>query len=402
MALTIERKTCPRCGRQFNGRPSDKLCGICSAAAPAGAFQDKNDINQRNAIRDYIRAHPGATDSEIINNLGVSKRMLRDMSKASQTVKNGIYHPCGKCGKKILNGVYCPECLATLRNNAKLQGERNEYHKRIMQEEQVTLKTDNVILIVDCDDLHLNLTKNILELGMPTFKIQAANNSLKAINVMHGLKTRLLLLDDATTRNYDGLSFLRNLRNDELCKNVKVIMTTVMAKKENVARGLLLGALDYINKPFDPKDLIERVNKVLFATSAIDFTSRMIFKILIIDDNPTDIDIEKELVQKNFSCEVLVAHNGVEGLWVLDENSVDLIMISLNMQFMDGLKTLSYIRRDDKLRGIPVILMTSSSEQIVDNVSSSLVRGYIKKPNFDSEDLLLIKNALNEGKYWRK
>lgn len=401
MALTVERKVCPRCGRTFSGRPSDRLCGICSAVAPAGAYQDRSEINQRNAVRDYVRAHPGATDSEIINNLGISKKTIRDMSKAAQTFKNGVYHPCGRCGKKILNGIYCSDCLATLRNEAKLQGERNDYKKRIIQEEAAAVKSDNVILIVDADDLNLNMTKHILEMGMPTFKISAANNQIKAMNIMHGLKTRLLLLDDAVSNNYEGMSILRSVREDNLCKNVKVMMTTVQAKKENISRGILLGALDYINKPFDPKNLIERVNKVLLA-EAIEFTSRTIFKILIIDDDIADLELEKNTVSKNFSCEILTASNGVEGLWILQDNDVDLVLVSLEMSFMDGLKILAFIRKDPKLRGMPVIIMTNSNDPtIIHSVTNSSVRGYIRKPILDNDGLLLIKNALNEGKYWR-
>lgn len=401
MALTVERKVCPRCGRTFSGRPSDKLCGICSAVAPAGAYQDKNEINQRNAVRDYVRAHPGATDSEIINNLGISKRTLRDMSKVAQTFKNGVYHPCARCGKKILDGIYCNDCLTVLRNEAKIQGERNDYKRRIVQEEAVAVKSDNIILVVDADDLNLNMTKHILEMGMPTFKISTANNQIRAMNVMHQLKTRLLLLDDAVSHNYDGMSILRSVREDNLCKNVKVMMTTAQAKRENVSRGILMGALDYINKPFDPKNLIDRVNKALMA-EAIEFTSRTIFKILLIDDNAADIEIEKSVVSKNFSCEILTASNGVEGLWILQDNVVDLVMVSLEMSFMDGLKILAFIRKDPKLKGLPVIIMTNSNDPtIINSVTNSSVRGYIRKPLIDEDGLLMIKNTLNESKYWR-
>ena len=401
MALTVERKVCPRCGRTFSGRPSDKLCGICSAVAPAGAYQDKNEINQRTAVRDYVKAHPGATDSEIINNLGISKRTLRDMSKVAQTFKNGVYHPCARCGKKILEGIYCSDCLTVLRNEVKVQGERNDYKRRIVQEEAVAVKSDNIILVVDADDLNLNMTKHILEMGMPAFKISTANNQIRAMNVMHQLKTRLLLLDDAVSHNYDGMSILRSVREDNLCKNVKVMMTTAQAKRENVSRGILMGALDYINKPFDPKNLIDRVNKALMA-EAIEFTSRTIFKILLIDDNVADMEIEKSVVSKNFSCEILTASNGVEGLWILQDNVVDLVMVSLEMSFMDGLKILAFIRKDPKLKGLPVIIMTNSNDPtIINSVTNSSVRGYIRKPLIDEEGLLLIKNALNEGKYWR-
>lgn len=402
--FTTERKTCKRCGRAFTGRPGDTLCGICSSTAPAVSIHDKDDAKRMDAVRNYIRSHQGATDAEVISNTGVSKRFLRDMAKSgyfNNTQKAGTLHPCGHCGKKILNGIYCPDCLAMLRNNAKLQGERNDYKRRLVQEEQVAVKSDNVILVVDNDDLNLDMTKHILERGIENFKIAAANNQLKAMNIMHGLKTRLLLLDDGVSRNYDGMSILRGVRDDPLCKNVKVMMTTAQAKKENVTRALLMGALDYVNKPFDPKNLIERVNKVLMA-SAVEFTSRTVFKILIIDDDYVDVEAEKAIIQKNFACEIITAQSGMEGMWILNENAVDLVLVSLEMQFMDGLKILAFIRKDDKLRGLPVIIMTNSNDpSIIHNAANSSVRGYIRKPEIDSDGLLLIKNALNETRGWR-
>ena len=367
-------------------------------------MQNHDDLHKMDTVINYIRTHHGATDDEVINNTGVSKGFIRNMHKSgffNPQSRNGIYHPCSMCGKKILNGMYCPDCLAKLRNEAKVQGERNEYKKRIVQEEQVAVKSDNVILVVDNDDLNLNMTKHVLDIGMPNFKITAANNQLKAINIMHGLKTRLLMLDDAVSRNYDGISILKSVREDPLCKNVKVMMTTAQAKKENVARGLLMGVMDYVSKPFDPKNLIERVQKVLIS-DGVDFTSRTIFRILIIDDNTTHLEIEKDMILKNFSCEVFTATSGMEGMWVLSENTVDLVLISLEMSFMDGFKTLTYIRKDNKLRWLPVIIMTTSKDSaIVNNVANNAVRGYVKKPLIDSDGMLLIKNALSESRQWR-
>ena len=401
MALTVERKVCPRCGRTFRGGPHDKLCGICSAVAPAGAYQDNNEINQRNAVRDYVRAHPGAPDSEIINNLGISKQTLHRIAKSAKPFKNGIYHPCGRCGKNILEGIYCSDCRALFMNEVKLNSERNNYKKRIIQEEQLAIKANNVILVVDADDLNLNTTKHILEMGIQNFRISTTNNQTRAINTLHQLKTRLLLLDDAVLPSYDGMSILRSVREDNLCKNVKIMMTTAQSKMENISRGLLMGALDYVNKPFDPKNLIDRVNKVLMA-EAVEFTSRMVFKILLIDDKPEDMELEKELLSSNFSCDVLTASSGIEGVWMLDINEVDLVMVSLEMSFMDGLNSLAFIRKSPNLKGLPVIIMTNSNDPaLINSVTSSSVRGYIRKPFFDDSGLMLIKNALDAGKYWR-
>ena len=82
---------------------------------------------------------------------------------------------------------------------------------------------------------------------------------------------------------------------------------------------------------------------------------------------------------------------------------MDLIIVSFKMPFMDGPKFLSFIRRDENLCKIPVIFMVAANERnLVGGTGSALARGYIRKPDFDKAGLMLIKNVLNEGKYWRK
>ena len=87
---------------------------------------------------------------------------------------------------------------------------------------------------------------------------------------------------------------------------------------------------------------------------------------------------------------------------MLDINEVDLVMVSLEMSFMDGLNSLAFIRKSPNLKGLPVIIMTNSNDPaLINSVTSSSVRGYIRKPFFDDSGLMLIKNALDAGKYWR-
>ncbi len=374
--ITTERKICRRCGRPFNGKPNDTLCSICSRNVSIVIQPINNNQNKTDATREKVR---------------------REMAQRYGDLKNKTYHPCARCGAKILIGMYCPDCLNVMRNNAKLLGERMEYKKRAAEELQAEIRADNIILVVDCDEDDLDLTKHILERNFPDYKISSASTQFKTMNILHGLKVRVMLLDDAVSKNYDGFKILRDVRADSVCKNSKVIMTSGEVKKENFTRGILLGVMDYISKPFAARELTKRVNEVLDADAST-LLKRNKSKVLLIDGDQLELEIEKAALVSNFSCEVLTASNGIEGMWTLDVNEINLILVCMDMQFMDGAKFLDYIGKDKDLR-IPVIIMTNSKDdERLRNIPKKMVRGYVSKPNFSDDDLILIKNALNESR----
>ena len=371
-----ERKICRICGRPFTGKPTDTLCSFCSRNKPAVVRPTEKNQNKSDVI---------------------SEKTRRNMEKKYGNLKN-LVHPCAKCGTKITVGMYCPDCLAVLRSDAKAQGERNEYKKRMEEALKAEIRADNVILVVDCDEIDLDTTTHILERHFQNHKVSGANNEMRAMSVLRGLKVKLILLDDAIARNYDGFKTLKEIREDPVCKNTKIIMTTTEAKKENIARGLLLGVMAYISKPLDPKNLVKRVNEVL-ESDANTLLKHKKAKILLIDDDQLELEIEKSSLASNFSCDVLTASNGIEGLWVLGSNEINLILISLDMDFMDGLQVLDFIRNDKGLMKLPIIFMTSSKDNSkIRDIPQRMVRGYVSKPNFKDEDLLLIRTALNESR----
>ena len=61
----------------------------------------------------------------------------------------------------------------------------------------------------------------------------------------------------------NGLEVLEAARADPATKNVPIVLLSAKAQASEVQRGLDLGADDYVTKPFDPIDLVERVNAVL-------------------------------------------------------------------------------------------------------------------------------------------
>jgi two-component system phosphate regulon response regulator OmpR len=62
-----------------------------------------------------------------------------------------------------------------------------------------------------------------------------------------------------------GIDFLKNLRGNN--NNIPVILLTAMGEPADRINGLEIGADDYIAKPFEPKELVLRINNILKRTN---------------------------------------------------------------------------------------------------------------------------------------
>ncbi len=104
---------------------------------------------------------------------------------------------------------------------------------------------------------------------------------------------------------------------------------------------------------------------------------------LIVDDSSVMRKIvERSLRQAGLDLSsVMEAGNGAEALGILDGNTVDLILSDINMPVMDGLEFVRQLQRVEKLRGVPVVMITTEgSESNVVQALSLGAKGYIRKP----------------------
>lgn len=129
--------------------------------------------------------------------------------------------------------------------------------------------------------------------------------------------------------------------------------------------------------------------------------------ILLVEDDPGDQKlITVSLRNQKIANEVYIASSGEEAIEFLYQRGKysdgaplpDLILLDLNMPGMGGKEFLRQMKEDEKMRLIPVIILTSSDsdDDILDtyNLHAS---GYIKKP-VKLEDFKRIVKAINE--YW--
>jgi len=113
------------------------------------------------------------------------------------------------------------------------------------------------LLVVDDDTRIRNLLKQYLtENG---FRVTVAGNAGEARRKLAGLDFDLLVLD-VMMPGENGVDLTKALRAE---KNVPILMLTALSETDNRISGLEAGADDYLPKPFDPRELILRINNIL-------------------------------------------------------------------------------------------------------------------------------------------
>jgi two-component system phosphate regulon response regulator OmpR len=118
------------------------------------------------------------------------------------------------------------------------------------------------ILVVDDDDrLRVLLRRFLAEQG---FVVGTASNSAEAKEILENLDYDIMVLD-VMMPSETGLEFLRGLRggSNPRLRRLPVLMLTALGEANDRIGGLETGADDYLSKPFEPRELLLRINSIL-------------------------------------------------------------------------------------------------------------------------------------------
>jgi two-component system response regulator len=133
-----------------------------------------------------------------------------------------------------------------------------------------------------------------------------------------------------------------------------------------------------------------------------------------VEDNPLDLRMIRDALQQEatWAIEMEVAEDGEAAIHYLKQRGShlgaappDVIVLDLNLPKRDGTEVLQMIRSTDNLRGLPVLIFSSSLEVVVEErvrAANVAPDGYIRKPS-DVDDFLAFGGALRRfyGKHNR-
>ncbi len=238
----------------------------------------------------FIHRSPGTTVNNLLNILGVTKQSLNRVLRA--LIEDGLVesrigtrdkrerhlyltdkgaaleHELGTAQRARMRAAYRaagPNAVAGFRTvlEAMMDPELQRQFASLKEAGGMTDQPDTHLLIVDDDErIRGLLQKFLMRSG---FWVTAARDAQHARRILSGLEFDLIVLD-VMMPGEDGISFTRSLRETT---NTPILLLTAKGETDDRIAGLEAGADDYLAKPFEPKELLLRINAILRRVPAV-------------------------------------------------------------------------------------------------------------------------------------
>ncbi len=210
------------------------------------------------------------------------------------------------------------------------------------------------ILIIDDDEKLNKLLKEFL--GRFGYNVKTAIHPKKGLEMISSNPPDLIILD-IMLPDIDGFNVCKEIRKN---LSIPVIMLTARGEVTDRIVGLELGADDYLPKPFEPRELVARIQSVLRRSSIAKKADIIKYKDLIIDINKMSASlngIDLELTTMEFEALVLFAINPgivlqrdriIEKLrgydWDAYDRSIDVLISRLRSKLGDDPQNPGFIK----------------------------------------------------------
>ena len=241
--------------------------------------------------------------------------------------------------------------------------------------------------IIYVDDVNYSLVSVKSRLG-DYFEIYPAESFVKLMEFLENFIPYLILLD-VNMPYVDGYDVIRSLKEDERYAQIPVIFLTGKSDRESVVKGLSLGAVDYVIKPYSTTKLIETINVQLDlkknrdAGFEDDGGNKPV--VLVVDDVSSMLRAIQYALSDRFKVYVLSKSEDVMDF--LNVRTPDLILLDYVMPGINGFNLINMIRKLPDHKDTPIIIISTEGTQ--DHVNEAAALGaadFIVKP-FKTKEL---------------
>lgn len=273
------------------------------------------------------------------------------------------------------------------------------------------------VLVVD--DIPANVKLLDARLSAEYFEVLTANSGQAALDLCAKERVDVVLLD-VMMPGMDGFECCRRIKADPQTHHVPVIMVTALDQTSDKVQGLESGADDFLTKPVDDIALITRVknlarlkmlnDEMLMRAST---SARMgvadnaalqkalnsrAGRILLVDDHPRSASRLVEALSK--TNDTFIERDPQAALLKLAEHNFDLLIVSLSLNGVDGLRLCSQVRSLDRTRHLPIIILVEPGDE------ARLLRGldlgindYLMRPIDRHELLARIRTQIKRKRF---
>ncbi len=206
------------------------------------------------------------------------------------------------------------------------------------------------ILVVDDDDRIRELVKEYLEEN--NFIVTTAKDAEDARKKIDIIKFDILILD-IMMPGESGLSLTQSIKKNN---PTPIILLTAKRESQNRIEGLELGADDYLGKPFEPKELLLRINNILNKIKKTTLPDQIFIGNALIDLKKLNIKInnkirkinpqEKKILQKMLSSPGKIFSRDDIGkiIDISKERTVDVMITRLRQKIESNPKNPKYLQ----------------------------------------------------------
>jgi DNA-binding response OmpR family regulator len=248
-----------------------------------------------------------------------------------------------------------------------------------------SMKKKTVLIVDDDRVIREQLGK---ELRRRFFTVLLSADGKTALEAVNQEEIAIAILD-VKLPDIDGLELLKKIK--EKMPDCEVIIITGWGTREIAIQSLRRGAIDYIEKPIKMDELsaaLGRAEEKLSEREELQYKNR----ILVIDDEKAIVTLMNKFLEKD-GYDVVCALNGKEGLNIIENSKVDVIITDIRMHDMDGIELVQ--RAKGIYPDIEGIMVTGSEQQ--EFAVKSLRAGaidYIVKPVNRDRLLFAVRKAI--------
>ncbi len=237
------------------------------------------------------------------------------------------------------------------------------------------------ILIVE-DDIDIASLINIVftNAGYHTDIAYSAEDAKEKLKT----KNYSLISLDLLLPQQQGISFIRELRDNEKTATIPIVVVSAVADKQKSELHGGFGIIDWISKPID-MDRLRSVVRTSICCENMDTKT-----ILYIEDDPDNLLIVEELLKDRAS--MLSAGSVAEAKEVISTQQPDLIIMDLNLPDGNGMDIIAYMQQIGK-NSIPVVLFSAC--EIPPETSKEVALSLVKSKTSNEELISLINKLLS-------
>jgi HAMP domain-containing protein/CheY-like chemotaxis protein/signal transduction histidine kinase len=249
-------------------------------------------------------------------------------------------------------------------------------------DDRLEIVPGDLILLVVEDDPHY--ARVLMDLARDKgYKVLVAARGADALNLAQQFQPSAVSLD-VFLPDMLGWAVLNQLKQNPLTRHIPVQIITL---DEDRQHALARGAFSFVTKPTTTEGVADALTRLK------EYAQSRRKRLLVVEDNPTEQLSINELLGHD-DIEIVTAGTGQQALQILHDQVCDCVVLDLRLPDMSGFEVLEYIRADEAIADVPVVVFTGREMSPEEDAQLHTIARSIVVKGVESPERLLDETAL--------